>query len=84
MVIVDAVEENREGLYRRDLSGARDTRRALEIFGYPSQKTFKHIVHIINNFLVTIEYIRNANTIYGCDVPTLKGKTVRKQPKPNT
>ena len=51
-----------------------DARRALENFGYLSQKTFEHMVRTIDNFPVTIEDVRNANTIYGCDVTTLKGK----------
>ena len=39
------------------------------------------MVRTINNLPVVIEDIRNDNTIYGCDVPTLKGETVRQQPK---
>ena len=35
----------------------------------------------INNRPVTIEYIRNANTIYGCNFPTLKRTIVRQQSK---
>ena len=48
------------------------------MFGYLLQKTFEHMVRTINNFPVIIEGIRNATTIYGCDVTTLKGKTVRR------
>ena len=39
------------------------------------------MVITINNFPITIEEICNANTIYGCDVTTLKGKTVHQKPK---
>ena len=39
------------------------------------------MIRIINNCPVAIEDIHNANTIYKCDVPTLKGKIVRKQLK---
>ena len=39
------------------------------------------MIRIINNCPVTIEDIHNANTIYKCNVPTLKGKIVRKQLK---
>ena len=39
------------------------------------------MVRTINNFLVTIEDVRNANTIYGCNFPTLKRKTVFQQTK---
>ena len=37
------------------------------------------MVRTINNFPVTIEDVCNANTIYECDIPTLKGKPVRQQ-----
>ena len=39
------------------------------------------MVRTINIFPVTIEDVCNNNTIYGCNVTTLKGKTVRQQPK---
>ena len=39
------------------------------------------MVLTINNCPVTVEYIRNANTIYGCNFPTLKRKTVFQQTK---
>ena len=35
----------------------------------------------IKKWPVTIEDVHNANTIYGYDVPTLKGETIRQQPK---
>ena len=55
LVLVNKVEENREGFSRIELSGARESRRALEMFSYPSQKTFEHMVRTINNPPVTIE-----------------------------
>ena len=39
------------------------------------------MVRTINNFPVTIGDFRNANTMCGCNVPTLKGKTVHQQTK---
>ena len=39
------------------------------------------MVCTINNCPITIEDVRNANTIYSCDVPTLKIKIVRQQSK---
>ena len=38
------------------------------------------MVRTINNFPITIEDVCNANTIYGCNVTTLKGKKVLQQP----
>ena len=68
------VELNREGFSRIDLSGAREARWSLEMFGYPSHKTFKHMVRTINNFPVIIEDVLDYNTIYRCNVTTLKAK----------
>ena len=79
-VLVNKVEENREGFSHRERSGAKDYRQALSIFSYPSQKHFDNMVRSINNFPVTIEDVRNSNTIYGCNAPILKVKTVRQQP----
>ena len=39
------------------------------------------MVCTINNCPITIEDVRNANTIYDCNVPTLKLKIVRQQSK---
>ena len=39
LLLVNTVEENQEGLSHRALSGDRDARRALAIFGYLLQKT---------------------------------------------
>ena len=74
-------QKNEKDYPAESCQGYREASQALEMSGYPSQKTFNHMVRTINNFAVTIEYIQNSNTIYGFDVPTLKGKTVRQQPK---
>ena len=49
LILINTVEENRVGFSYRELSGARETRRPLEMFRYPSQKLFEHMVCIINN-----------------------------------
>ena len=38
------------------------------------------MVRTINNFLITIEDVRNDNTIYRCNVTIFKGKRVPQQP----
>ena len=81
LVFSNTVEQNLEGISWRELSGGSEARRALAMFSYPSQKNSNHMVRTINNCPVTIEYIRNATTIYGCNFSTLKGETVRQQPK---
>ena len=37
---------------------------------------------MIPNFHVTLDYIKNANTIFGPGLPSLKGKMMRRKPKP--
>ena len=80
LVPVNTMEENREGFYHIDLSEVREAKHALVMFGYPSQKTFEHMVCTINNCPITIEDVCNDNIIYGFNITTLKGKTVRQQP----
>ena len=81
LILINTVEENRERFSYRELSGARESRRALAMFSYPSQKLFEHMLCTIKNFHVTIEDVCNNNTIYVYDFPTLKVKTFRQQPK---
>ena len=63
LILINTVEENREGFYYRELSGAMEARRALAMFIYPSQKRFEHMVCTIKNCPVDIEDVRNANNI---------------------
>ena len=52
--------------------------------GYPSEKDFKNMVssRLIPNCPVTIDYIKNYNTIFGLNVPSLKRKMLRRKTKP--
>ena len=50
------------------------------MFVYLSQKTFNCMVRIIKYCPVTIEEVCNTNTIFGCNGPTIKGKTILQQP----
>ena len=82
LVLSNTVEQNLEGISQRELSGGSESRQALAMFSYPSQKRFEHMVFTIKNCPVAIEDVHNANTIYGCDVTTLKGQ--KKTNKPST
>jgi hypothetical protein len=78
------IKMNREGFTDRDYERAKRARKALALVGYPSPKDFKHMVssNMIKNCPVTSTYVANANTIFGPDLATLKGKTVRMTPSP--
>ena len=75
-VLVNMVEENREGFYHIELYGVRESRQILAMFGYLSQKNFEHMVINLKNFPVIIGDTHNANKTYGCNVTTLKEKNV--------
>jgi hypothetical protein len=81
---VDTVRNNREGFTDRAYERAKGERKALGLVGYPSPKDFKHMVssNMIKNRPVTYINITNANKIFGPDLATLKGKTVRITPPP--
>jgi hypothetical protein len=52
--------------------------------GYPSPADFTNMVraNMIRNCPVTPTYITTSNKIFGPDVASLKGKTVRNKPAP--
>ena len=54
-MLINTVEENREGFSYKKLSGDRDARRALAMFRYSSKKNFEHMVCTIKNCPVAID-----------------------------
>ena len=81
LVLINRVELNIEGFSCIELSGSIESRQALEIFGYPSQKKIYRMVRTINSCSVRIQDVCNTNNICGYDVPTLNGKTVLQKPE---
>jgi hypothetical protein len=81
---IDTIKTNREGFTDHDYKRAKRALKALALVGYPSPKDFKNMVssNMIKNFPVTSTDVANANTIFGPDLTTLKGKTVRITPTP--
>jgi hypothetical protein len=81
---IDTIKTNREGFTERDYEHAKRARKVLALVGYPSPKDFKHMVssNMIKNCPVISTDVANANTIFGPDLATLKGKTVRITPPP--
>ena len=81
VMLVNTVHENMEGFTKRQVERAKAARRALGMVGYPSSKDFKAMVrtNLIKNCPVTVDDINTAERIFGPDLPTLKGKTVRQQ-----
>jgi hypothetical protein len=77
--MVTTVKSNREGLTGKEFEKAKAARRALGLVGYPSPMDFKNMVrsNMIKNCSVTSTDIDNAHKLFGNDIATLRGKTVR-------
>jgi hypothetical protein len=80
--MVATVKSNRECLTDREFEKAKAARRALGLVGYPSPRDFKNIVrsNMIKSCSVTSTDIDNAHKLFGDDIATLRGKTVRNTP----
>ena len=82
LVFVNTVLESREGFYQKQYYSTNQAGRALAMVGYPSEKGFKNIVcaGMIPNFPVTLDGIKNANTIFFPNFLSIKGEMMRRQP----
>jgi hypothetical protein len=84
VVMLNTVKENREGYTHKEFERAKVARRALGMVWYPSPEDFTNMVraNMIRNFPVTPTDITASEKIFGPDVASLKGKTVRNTPAP--
>jgi hypothetical protein len=85
--MVNTVQENREGYTNREFERAKVAkvaRRALGMVGYPPPADFTNMVgaNMFINFPVAPTNITTSDKIFGPDVASLKGKTVRNTPSP--
>jgi Reverse transcriptase (RNA-dependent DNA polymerase) len=83
-VFVTTVESNKSKFSQRDYLRALEARKLLCKIGRPSQKTFLHILdkNLLPNCPVTHRDALNAQIIFGPDLGSLKGKTVRQSTIP--
>jgi len=84
IVHVQTVRGNYEGHTKKDVMQAKEAQRTHAMIGNPSEKDFKGMVsgNMIKNCPVTTTDITNARTIFGPDLPSIRGKTVRRTPAP--
>jgi hypothetical protein len=78
IMAIQTVEAIQRNFSKREV-GAEAARRLYVIVGRPSKKAFEDILRkgLLLNNPVTVQDYHNARTIYGEDLGTLKGKTVR-------
>jgi hypothetical protein len=79
VVMVNTVKQNREGFTDRGFDRAKSARRALGLVGYSSPRDFKNMVrsNMIKHCNVTPNDIDNDYKLFGDDIATLRGETVR-------
>ena len=81
--LVEIVAENRSNFTTQQFERAKIARKLYHNVGAPSIENFKKLIQMnaIKNCPVTINDIKIAEQIFGKDISTIKGKTVRKTPK---
>jgi hypothetical protein len=80
-LFLNTVAMNKGAYTRREIEGADRARALYKKIGWPSEQAFVEILqnNLIRNCPVTPDNARRALKIYGPDIATLKGKTVKKQ-----
>jgi hypothetical protein len=79
--MIETVRGNMEGFTLEEVNGAKQARLAIAMMGHPSEKTLNNMVSndVIPDCDITPTDLGNANSIYGSDRASLRGKTVRRQ-----
>jgi hypothetical protein len=80
---VSTVGENFDGFSRKQIKGAMMARRLMGMVVTPSPCDFEGMVRLnmLKDFPVTNDDIKNAHTLFGMDLTTIRGKTVWHRPK---
>jgi hypothetical protein len=78
------VAENRQGYTLRQIEPTKEARRLYHIVGTPTVNNFKLLLqmNVIRNCPVTVEDVNISEKIFGPDMLSLKGKLMRRKPKP--
>jgi hypothetical protein len=81
---IQTVQGNYEGHTKREVMRAKEVRRAQAMMGNPSKQDFKGMVsnNMVPNCPNDCQYITNPRTIFGPDLASVRGKTVRRTPAP--
>ncbi len=78
-MLVEMMQGNYTGYTKNNILMAKQARRAQAMMGNPSKEDYKGVMsnHLISNCPVAHANITNAHTIFGPDLPSLRGKTVQ-------
>jgi hypothetical protein len=81
---MQTVQENHERCTKREILKAKEARRAQGLIGNPSESNFRGMVrgNMIRNRPIISDDVTNAHTIFGPDLASIRGKTVRRTPAP--
>jgi hypothetical protein len=81
-VHVATVRDNFGNFSRKQIEGAQAARRLMGMMATPSTRDFHALVRLnmIQDCPITTENIKHAHTLFGPDLATIRGKTVRCKP----
>ena len=81
VLLLSMVLDNQEGFTRREYEGAQEARRAMHLMGFLSEREFENMLclNMIVNCLVTFSDVKKSKLIFGPDITSLKGKSVRRK-----
>ncbi len=81
---VQTVRGNYEGYTKREVLRAKEACRGQAVLGNPSKKDYQGMVssNMITNCPISTSDVTNARAIFGPDLASVRGKTVRPTPAP--
>jgi hypothetical protein len=81
---VQTVHGNYEGYTKREVLRGKEEHRGQALLGNPSKKDYQGMVssNMIENCPILISDVSNARAIFGLDLASVRGKTVRRTPAP--
>ncbi len=81
---LQTVKGNYEGYMKREVLRATEACRRQALLGNPSEKDYEGMVssNMIANCLISTSDVTNARAIFGPDLASVRGKTVRQTPAP--
>jgi hypothetical protein len=81
---VQTVRGNYEGYTKQEVLQAKEARRGQAMLGNPSEKDYQGLVsgNLIDNGPISLSNVSNTRAIFGPDLASVRGETVRKKPAP--